>query len=237
MWRSTPQFKLDVGGTSYINDQAFQITCIRPENNVSYLVVQVNDYQSSKYVGVFDAFTVVDLSLRYGSDSWTQVFGGVVGSAAPKLTMHGEVLEVGAWGDGFCLAKTFCDESYGVESIANSTVDTPKEILEDVVDEHVNKIFGAAAATNWSIGKSVDNAHAGLSFTGLNSQYLSNFTLVNRVCSVVDAYAAGLGPAQASAHWFVDTTPNLMFKQISANHAGGNWDRYWGGMAGTSPGT
>ena len=197
--------------------------------------MNVSDYQSSSYVDIFDALNAVDISLRYGTDSWTQVFGGIISSAAPQLSMQGEVLQVGAWGDGNCLVKTACDENYGLESLDNHTVDTPKEILEDIIDEHVNKIFGAAAAANWNLGKAVDNAHAGLSVTHYNSNYLNNFVNINRICDLTTAYAAQLG--QVGTHWYVNTTPALMFKKIDADHSGGAWDRYWGGMTGTDPGT
>jgi len=235
VWRHDPQFKLECSGKSYINDQALQIQLVRPENNISYLTAQVNDYESSKFVDIFDVFDAIDLSLRYGSGAWTKVFSGYVSIPAPHLSGRGEILEVGAWGEGIALSKTHCDESYGVESIDNNAVDTPKEILEDLIDEHINKSFGVAAGSNWSIGKKVDNAHAGLSVTFLNSQYLDNFVNVNRVCSLTNAYAQGL--PQVSVHWFVDPDANLRFKKIDADHSDGAWDRYWGGTEGTDPGT
>ena len=237
VWRSDPSFKITIGGNDYIDDKALTVQVVLRENNISSISFTVDDYKSSSYVGIFDALTAIDISLRYGSASWNQVFGGIISSVAPQLSMQGELLQVGAWGDGNALVKTHCDESYGVESVDNHTVDTPKEIIEDIIDEHVNKIFGAAAASNWSIGKAVDNAHAGLSVTFLNSQYHNNFVNVNRVCDLANAYAQGLGPPEVSTHWFVDTTPNFMFKKIDADHTGGDWDHYWGGTEGVDPGT
>jgi len=225
-WLQTPQFKLEAGGETYINDKSMQITNVRPENNISYLVVTLEDYKSKSYETVFDALGTIDLSLRYGSDSWKKVFSGVISTVAPQLSMSGEVLGVTAWGDGLPVLKTHCDESYGVESPDNSTVDTPKEILDDLITNHINKSFGGAA-TGWSIGNKVDNAHAGLSFTYLNSQYLNNFTMINRVCDVTNAYAQGLGAPEVSVHWFVDPTPNLYFKKIDADHSDTNWNKWW----------
>jgi len=214
-WRSDPQFKLEISGETFTCDEAFTVTVKRIENNLSYGILEVNDYKSKNYVDVFDTFDSLTVSLRYGSDSWSKVFTGDVTTAKPHLDKRGELLDVGAWGEGKALNATLCDESYGVESIDNSTVDTPKEILDDLIANHINKEFGGAASGH-AIVSAVDNAHAGFSVTHLNSQYLNNFVNVNTVCSLTNAYAQG-------------PDKKLMFKKIDADHTGGNWDRYYGG--------
>jgi len=238
-WAWNPQFKLECSGETYINDQCLSILNPRPENNIAHLIIKVSDYKSSKYVDVFDAFDAIDLSLSDdGGTSWSKVFSGTVTTVAPRRSIpEGEILEVGCWGKGIAAWRTHCDESYGLESIDNSAVDTPKEIIEDIIDEHINKIFGAAAGSNWSLTKKVDNAHAGLSVTYLNSQYDNNFVNINRVCDLTNAYAQGLGAPEVSVHWFTDPSGNLYFKKIDADHTDGNWDRYWGGTSATDPGT
>lgn len=226
LWRSTPAFKIEISGETFINDEALTVVVKRVENNLSYIVLQVEDYQSANYVDVFDTFDSISLSLRYGADSWSKVLTGDVTTSKPHLSGEGEVLEVGAWGEGIALLKTHCDESYGVESIDNSTVDTPKEILDDLISEHINKEYGGVAS-GYAIISEVDNIHAGLSVTYLNSQYLNNFVNLNRVCDLANAYAGGL--SDVSIHWFVDPDKNLMVKEIDQDHSSGDWDRYYGG--------
>ena len=200
----------------------------RVENNISYLAFSVDDYRSKQYVDVFDVFDNVELSLRYASDPWTKVFSGHITSAKPQLSQAGEVLGVGAWGLGRATVATHCDEAYGVESINNTAVDTPKEIIDDLITNHINKEFGGAAS-GYTIGNKVENAHAGLSVTHLNSQYFNNFVNINNVCSLTNAYAQGLGAPEVSVHWYVDPAANLYWKKIDADHSDGNWDRYYGG--------
>jgi len=206
------------------------------------MVVRVSDYKSSKYVDVFDAFDTLDLSLRYGSDSWLKDHSGRVTTVMPQLIPRvGEVLEALAWGQGNALVKTHCDEAYGVESLTNSLLDTPTEIIEDLITNHINKEFGGAAS-GYSIADKVETINYPdggntFSITHLNSQYLNNFVNVNRVCSLSNAYAQGLGTPEVSIHWFVDPSSNLYVKKIDDDHSDGNWDRYWGGTSGTDPGT
>lgn len=211
---------------------------MRPENNIGYTVLTVDDYQSSAYIDTFDTLEQLVISMRYGSASYNVVFRGVQSNVRPRLSPQGEVLDVSAWGSGNALPKTHCDESYGVESIDNSAIDTPKEIIDDFITNHINKEFGGVAS-GWSIGNKVENIHSGLSVTHLNSQYLNNFVNVNRICDLTNAYAQGLPTPEVSIHWYVDSTAsaNLYVKKIDANHSDNLWDRYWGGIAGTSPGT
>jgi len=232
-WPSNPQFKLEISGETYINDVAISIVNKRIENSLSYLALSVDDYQSKRFVDVFDAFDTVDLSLRYGSDSWTKVFSGTITSVKPQISGQGEVLGVGAWGLGKALLATHCDEAYGVESLNNTTLDTPTEIIEDLITNHINKEFGGAAS-GYSIADKVETINypdGGNTFsvTHLNSQYLNNFVNVNRVCSLTNAYAQGLGTPEVSIHWFVDPSGNLYVKKIDDDHSDGNWDRYYGG--------
>ena len=230
LWRSTPSFKIEISGQTFINEEAMTVMVKRIENNLSYLVLQVDDYQSKNYVDVFDTFDAITLSLRYGSDSWSKVFTGKISTAKPHLSSErGEILEAGGWGEGKALVNTLCDESYGVESIDNSAVDTPKEILDDLITNHINKELGGAAS-GYAIVSEVDNVHAGLSVTHLNSQYLNNFVNVNNVCSLATAFAAGT----PGVHWFVDPDKNLMVKEIDQDHSSGDWDRYYGGTQATA---
>ena len=228
-----PQFKLEVSGSTFINDKALTIQIVRPENNISFALLTVDDYKSESYVDLFDVFTPITLSLRYSPDAWTKVFAGQITTASPKLVGRTEVLEVAAWGEGKAFIKTKCDTSYGLES-QNPTKDTPQEILQDLVTNYVNKAFGGAA-TGYAIDNTkVENVHAGLSVTHLPGLYTDNFTMVNRLCDVVNAYAQTLGAPEVSIHWYVDPDKNFYAKKIDADHSDGTWDRYWNGSQAAS---
>lgn len=237
-WGSLPQFKLEAGGETFINDQAVTIQLVRPENNVSFIVLSVNDYKSTSFVDVFDALATLTLSLRYGSDAWTKVFSGVIETVKPSLNKDGELLEVSAWGKGHPTVKTHCNTSYGLES-ENPTMESPKEIFEDLVDNYINKSFGGDA-TGYSLTKTeIEDVHNALDITNITSPYLDNFTVINRVCDVTNAYAQGLGTPEVSIHWYVDPSANLYVKKIDASHtkvdaSATDWPRYWGGSQAAS---
>lgn len=234
-WRSNPQFKLECSGETFINTEALSILNVRAENNVDYIVLTVGDYKSKNYVDVFDGFDVAELSLRYGSDSWTKVFEGNVSTVRPQLSKQGEVLGVTAWSNAIGSAKTYCNTSYGLES-ERPTKDTPKEILVDLATWFINRSFGSATTTGWSWGTgNVEDVHNGLSVTHLPGLYQDNFTMINRLCDIVNAYAAGL--PQVGIHWIIQPSASFYVKKIDADAADGNWDRYWGGTVGTDPGT
>ena len=232
-WKPNPSFKLETNGQTFINETAFFIELVRPLNNVSYLVLRANDYQSKNYIDVFNKFYPLTLSLRYGSDSWAKVFSGVIDTVAPKISrVTGEILECSVWGEGHALIKTHCCTSYGAES-KNPTKDTPKEILDDLVDNYINKRLGTASTTGYNITKTkIADIHNDLSITHISSPYLNNFTVINRICDIVTAH---VGEGNASCHWFVDPDKNLFINTVG-NHEedGTGWDTYWGGSQAAS---
>ena len=195
------------------------------ENNISYAVLVLNDYLNKNYISVFDVFNTVDISFRYGSGAWTKEFGGYTSGVNPTINERGELLTATMWGKGWATIKTCCNTSYGIES-KNPTLDTPKEILDDLIVNYLNLSFGGAN-THWGIGNKVENVHAALSITNLTAPYLDNFTVINRLCDLVNAYAQGLGAPEASIHWRVDPSANLYVKKIDANHSDGNWNKWW----------
>jgi len=225
-WGSHPSFKVETSGETFINEASLSMQISRMENNVSYVVLQVTDYKSKNFEAVFDALNALDVSLRYGSDSWTKVFSGTISTVSPTLKLpQGEVLEVSCWGKGNALAKTHCDTSYGLES-QNPTLETPKEIWDDLVDNYINKSFGGDA-TGYAITKTkIADIRNGLDILNITSPYQDCFTILNRVCDVVTAYVGGLGVA--SCHWFVDPDANLFINTIGdhENDASG-WPTYW----------
>ena len=160
-WRPNPHFKLVVAGSTTIeDDEAITILVNRPENNLAFATLVVNDYKSKNYVDVFDAFDTLKISFKHGSGSYTEVFSGIISTVAPRLDSQGEVLDVGAWGKGIALLKTHCSTTYGAES-QNPSEDTPKKILTDIINSYVNDSFGdVTEPTGWTIGNAkIEDIH------------------------------------------------------------------------------
>lgn len=189
----------------------------------------MNDYQSKNYVGVFDLFTSLKISFRYGSNSWVEVFDGYISNVKPRISPQGEMLDVAAWGLGWALIKTHCNTSYGVES-DNPTLTHPEEILTHLITNYINLSFGVGN-THWGIGDQVEAVYAALDVTSLESPYLDNFFILNRLCDLVNAYSGGLATPRTdpSIHWYVDVSGNLCVKEIDQDHSGVTWQRYWNG--------
>ena len=226
-------FKLTVGSTEIENDQALSIVNSRPENNISSCNVVVGDWKSKNYSDLFDAHTTLKLELKSAYKSaYTTVFDGIIQNLKPNLTTEGEDLIVTAWGLGMSLSKTFNDATYGSE--VSASLDQPQEIAQDIVTNYVNKRFGAGGAnTEWGLDNSdVEAVHAGFTITNLNSQYLDNFTLLNQLCDLTNAYANI--NADVSVHWYVDTDGHLRIKEIDADSTDSSWTHYYGGTATTA---
>jgi len=229
-----PSFKLTVGSTDIENDQAVSISNVRPENNISSLVFQIDDYRSKNYSDLFDVFTEVSLALKCEQPTYTTVFTGKVSNLHVEAGMRGgETLTVTCWGYEKALELTHNSTSYGTLS-SNPTIDTPKEIVQDMIDNYINKAF-TGDSTNWGLDKTdVEDAHSALSVVTLNSPYLSNFTLLQRLCEIVNAYAQTKAPAEVGVHWYVDTDKHLRVKKIDADSTDTSWTRYWKSTAALS---
>jgi hypothetical protein len=209
---------------------------MRPENNISSLVVQIGDWQSKNYSDVFDTHTTLQLDLKCaGRQTYTTTFAGIIHDLKPSITPNGEDLIITAWGNGIAFAKTHCDATFGAE--VSAAVDTSEEILDYIIANHVNKRFGAGgAATQWGIDTTdIDAPHADFTINHLNSQYLDNFTLVNRLSDLINAHAVVSG--DVSVHWYVDPEKHFRMKEIDADAgdaATKGWYRYYGGSATTA---
>lgn len=238
-WRPLPQFKLECSGKTYINTKGFDIQLVLPENNISYIVLNVADYQNKLYVDVFDAFDTLDLSLSDdGGSNWTKRFSGPICTTAPGISPKGEILQVAAWGQGIALDATHCNTSYGLESADNHALQSPKNVLDDLITNHINKSFDGSN-TNWSITNKIEDIHNTMDVTYLNSNYDSNFVVINRLADLVTAWGqdTSVPRSEPGFHWLVDPSGNLYAKEIDADHSDGNWDHYWGGTQGIDPGT
>jgi len=201
-----------------VDKEEVTVSVVRPVNNISLAILSVSDYKSKAYEGIFDALDTLEISFRYGSGSWIKIFKGTISTVSPKISSEGEILEVGAWGLGWCLVKTHCDTSYGVES-QNPTIDTPTEVWTDLRNNYVQKSFGGAV-TGHSLGLTVAGG-ASPTITYLESPYKNNFEMLNATMDLITADQAGA----ASHQWYVSPTGTLFIRAINATL--GSWTQYW----------
>jgi len=224
VWYSQPQYKVECNGNTFIGDEVINISVMRPENAMSSVALMIDDHKSKNYVDKFDHFDALSVSFRYKdhTDTWTKVFSGVIENLGPQLSQRGEFLGVVAYGEGRAIANTHYNADYGKES-DNSGLDTPKEILDDMVDNHINKSFGGSA-TGYAITKTKIASITTPIINFLPGPYKPNVDLLNIVCKIKTA-SAGTGP-----HWFVDPDKNLFVNTLGAheNNATG-WPTYWRG--------
>lgn len=217
-WRSNPNLKVEAGSTE-ISQDSVGVEVHRPENAVSWVKLLANDKDGKNFIGELDVFTVLKVSFRYGSDSWTKVFEGKIREPTSALSMEGQLTQAKAYGYGMALRDTHCDAEYG--SQVSSSLDEPDEIWDDLVDNHINKAFGGAA-TGYTITKTKMLACGTPIITYLNGGYRSNIEVGNEVCKLRCAEQAG----SAGVHWFVDPSKNWFIDTIG-NHSVAGWSTWW----------
>jgi hypothetical protein len=218
------------GATTITDDFGLVIENRRPESNVSSLLIQVPDYRSSSYSDVFDVHTQIDLQIKHATAGYVTTFSGIAHKPKPIINPQtgGEVLEVQAWGWGIAFDKTTCDTSYGSES-ANPTKTTAKDILQHLIPNYVEKRWGGDA-TNWSIDVTdVEDVHNDFDVVNLTGTYTDNFTMINRLCDLINAHA--ISDSDISVHWYVDTDGHFRIKEIDQDSADASWKHYYGGSS------
>jgi len=224
-------FKVTVDGTDYVNDRFSSITVKGRENNVSSAILIADNKYSEFYPDTVSVFDSVQIYLRQGSGSYIEVFDGTIRQCLPTLAKQ-NILTLKCKGLGQALLETHCNRAYGSQS-DNPTLDTVEEILEDLVDNMINKSYGSANNTGYALTKTyIPTIDAGLSLVYINLPYQNNKEVIDRVLTVDTAYRNG---GTAGPHYFVDVAGNLRVKTVSDQQAGAGaiptWGEYCGGTS------
>lgn len=223
--------KIETNGVTITDDQRISAQIVRPESDVGYSILLINDYQSKNYSDVFAKFNSLDISISQDSGSYTKVFSGPINNVRPRMSMSGEVLEVNAWDWGLALKKTHCNTGYGAES-ANPSTHHIQGITQDLVTNYINKSFNGSS-TEWGLTNTkIENVLSAFEITSLESPYLDNFTLFSRICDLGTAY--GVANATVGPHWYVDPDKKVYLKLINADSSDGLWTRYYKGSQSAS---
>ncbi len=218
-----PQQKIVADGVE-IQDDTVQSIVFRPENAISRCTLVANNQQGRNYIENIEAFDEIAISYRYADwgDTYTQVFGGVIEECGPESSSQGDKVTAAAYGYGRAIRNTHCAVNYGVES-DNSTIDTPSEVIGDLITNRINKNFDADN-TGYGIlsGKILTMNNPAISY--LKGGYRKNIDILNETLTLYQAYQNG----SAGAHWFVSPDKYLFVDEI-ANHTVDttNWPTWW----------
>jgi hypothetical protein len=218
--------------TDYICRVFSSIKVTWRENDVSTAILHGDNLHSTLYPDNVNKFDTIKVYVKQSTASaWTEIFDGYIRDCNPIVDASGSLVELKCKGLGSALIATNCNTNYGYTS-ANDSIDTIEEIIEDLVDNYINKSFGTANNTGYSIGKDyVQAIDAGLSIPFINSPYSTNKEVIDKILMLDTAYRNG---ATAGPHWFVDVSGNLRVKTIGTQQAhggfgGGDWGIYYGG--------
>jgi hypothetical protein len=216
-WGDDPRFKIEADSTE-ITDLCISTVVTRPENAISRCTLLASNTDGATFISKLDLFDILKVSARYGSDSWTKIFEGVIEDVGPVVPAPGFMCTALAYGYGRALRNTHCDTSFGKES-QNPTLNEPHEIWEDLVDNYVNKSFGGAA-TGYAITKTYIHDLANPSINYVNAAYKSCLEMVNLICDLRQSVSPTSGP-----HWFVDPSKNLRIEVLGTDQTG--WTKWW----------
>lgn len=214
----------DTSGQMKIESDATEITdgitasIVWPENAIARAMIAAWNIDAANFIANLDTFDNLKISFRYGTDSWTKYFDGIMEDVNPVLTENGQTVVCTAYGQGRALRNTHCNTSYGKES-ENPTIDTPGEIWTDVVDNFVEKSFGGAA-TGYTVTL-LKNNDTLPSINHLFNPFIPNINIINHSLLLIQAYRAGL----SGHHWIVGADGTLRIKRIGTDIAG--WSSWW----------
>jgi len=230
-----PNFKVTIthagSDTDYENEVFSSITVKRRENNYDVATLICGDENSVKYLTAIDVFDSIKIYFKDALEAtYTQVFGGTIRQANPVIGPNGYFLSLLCKSHGAALEETHCNRDYGLES-SHSDLNTVKEILEDLVDNFVNKSLGSTSNTGYSITKKIANIASGTSIKYVNNPFRTNRETIDLICALTSAIGAGSSPG---AHWIVDNNKNLIFNTIGAHENVIEWPDWWNGTESAS---
>ena len=239
--RDIPQLKVTLGGVDYASEAIGALVVLR-ENNYSTAEIVFSNTNSKFYTDIVDTFDEVKVYVKdYYDSAYTQLFGGWARELLPTHNDAGETMTLACKGYGSALAELHCNRDYGYES-SNATAtdyDELSEILNDVINNFAEKSFNDITGLG-STGHTFDHTlitdnFDATTFTYINNPYRSCMDVINHVCNLATAIAAGAdaeNPTAAGPHWIVDSSAYFMVAKIGDHAAGGSspearWPDWW----------
>jgi hypothetical protein len=235
---NAPQHRVIIttGGTSYtFSNEAFPSGSIeRNENGIDTAVLEMFDAESRNYPTKVSANSTVQIDFKDSSEStWTTVLAGIIKEAQVQLDgANGSRLILVIDGTGYGLPMSPVAADYGAESIANSSLDTLREIITDasngIVPAYVNKILGGGASgySYTADNNTVQDIVGTVNY--LSYPYKPADKALKDLCDLIQAIKG----ANAGPHWIVTTDGKLLCTTV-ANHSPASisniWSTYYNG--------
>lgn len=221
-----PDFKVTIthlgADTDYVNSDFTNLNIKRRENNYDVATLTVNNENSNFYTDHVSAFDEVKVYAKdHAETAYTQLFGGTV--RQPNPSYPPAQLALLCKGYGAALEETHCNRDYGIES-KNAGLFTVQDILEDIVDNMVNKSLGSADNTGWAITKTkIANLFSATGINYVNNPFRTNLEVADVICNLATAIAAGA----AGCHWIVDNSKNFIVNTIGNHENPEVWPNYY----------
>ena len=231
------EWKVTIDSVDYENDRFNDVLVIGRENDVSSIVFSCSNTDSDFYPARGDKFSTCQVSMKkLSGGSYIEVFDGVLKEPNAVVSSVGKLVLYKGKGLGEALENTHCNTNFGYTS-QNDGLNTVGEIIEDVIDNYINKSFGSANTTGYTIQSNdagkvyIPVIDAGFSIPFINAPYQTNKQVIDLICQLDTAYRNG---ATAGPHWFVDVNGDIRVKtigtqQVDGGVGGGDWGIYCGG--------
>jgi len=161
------------------------------------------------------------------------IFDGYIDDVSPSIMPNRGIFSaVTARSVGRSILFTTCGEEYGAES-PNDTMDTLKEIIADatygIVPQWVNKLFGTAVDTGYSLGLSDAGTDTVANIVGAITYMYFAYQPVKKCLDDVMDYVQAIKGAAAGPHYIV-TPDNYLCVATVGNHEAGpatKWPTWW----------
>lgn len=221
-----PVVKTTFDSTSYENDKLLSADIPKQENAAGLIAtLLLNDVDLVPSVVTADTVVKVEIKEDGGSYPANPLFSGVVQTPRVISTPEGEKLELSCLDNGLGIGRMTVAEEYGTQS-RNSTIYTIDDIIDDIISNQINKIFGGSAS-GYTYTTDLETIADEIPY--ILWGYKPGLFCLQDLMDVITAFHAGTtaGPS------FITTTDNVLhMKTVGADST--DWHTYYGNSTSTA---
>lgn len=226
----TPQNKITLGGTDYINERGLSAEIVRRENGFDTATVVLSEKLSDLYPTIITNGASIALAIKNASDgSWgDSLLNGII--RFPLLNLQSsENITLKCDGAGYGLGEMVCAEEYGAQSRNPTNVNLSGIIADPnhgIIPKFVNRTL--EYGTEGSSGYNYDTTYVYIQGDDPDIQFISfpYKPALNSINDLMDLITA-LRDDHIGSHWIVKTDGKVCVKQITESLTG-IWTKYYG---------